>query len=212
MDPVYASTQFFTHLLALPGQQTLPPAEAAQAVERSAFPDRYQQWVQPATQLAAGLSGSGACTNADNTNRVALAIPTGFTLPAGTPSPVITTIQYALVQLGRPYVWGGTGPDGYDCSGLTMQAYHAAGVLLPRTTYDQVYTGQPVFDLTQFAPGDLLFTEGTDPGPGGLPGHVGMYIGAGMVIDAPHTGANVQLTSLSGWVHQVVAVRRVVPA
>ena len=212
MDPVYAATQFFTHLLALPGRQSLSPAEAAQAVERSAFPDRYQQWVQPASQLVAGLSGSGACTNGDNTTRLAVAIPAGFSLPAGTPAPVVGAIQYALVQLGKPYVWGASGPNGFDCSGLTLQAYHAAGIGLPRTTYDQVYAGQPIFDITQLAPGDLLFTEGSDPGPGGAPGHVGMYVGSGMVIDAPHTGATVQLTNLSEWVHQVVAVRRMVPA
>jgi cell wall-associated NlpC family hydrolase len=132
-------------------------------------------------------------------------------LPAGTPLPVVTAIQYALVQLGKPYVWGGIGPDGYDCSGLTVQAYHAAGILLPRTTYDQVYAGQPVFAVAQLAPGDLLFTEGADPGPAGAPGHVGMYIGAGTVIDAPHAGATIDLTSLSGWVGQLVAIRRIVP-
>jgi cell wall-associated NlpC family hydrolase len=92
-----------------------------------------------------------------------------------------------------------------------MRAYGAAGILLPRTTYDQVYAGQPVFALTQLAPGDLLFTEGTDPGPAGAPGHVGLYIGDGTVIDAPHTRASVELTNLSGWVPQLVAIRRLVP-
>jgi NlpC/P60 family len=211
LDPVYATTQFFGHLLALPGWQELSPAVAAQAVERSAFPDRYQQWVQPATQLVAGLSGSGACTNGDGASHLAVVLPAGFSLPAGTPLPIVTAIQYALAQLGKPYVWGGIGPDGYDCSGLIMQAYRAAGILLPRTTYDQVYAGQPVFAFAQLAPGDLLFTEGSDPGPAGAPGHVGMYIGAGTVVDAPHTGATVELTGLSAWVGQVVAIRRVVP-
>ena len=128
------------------------------------------------------------------------------------PTPVVTAIQYALAQLGKPYVWGGIGPGGFDCSGLTMQAYGAAGILLPRTTYAQVYAGQPVFVVTQLAPGDLLFTEGTDPGPGGAPGHVGMYIGAGTVIDAPHTGADVELTNVSGWLAQIVAIRRMIPS
>src|SRR3984893_6864871 len=114
-------------------------------------------------------------------------------------------IQYALAQLGKPYVWGGIGPSGYDCSGLTMQAYHAAGIAIPRTTYTQVYAGQPVYDMNQLAPGDLLFIVGADPGPGGAPGHVGLYIGGNTVIDAPHTGAFVQLTKLSSWIHQVVA-------
>jgi cell wall-associated NlpC family hydrolase len=211
LDPIYAATAFFDHLLALPAWQTLAPAEAAQSVERSAFPDRYLPWVQPATELVAGLSGTGACTNADNSASVAVALPGGYSLPAGTPAPAATAISYALAQLGKPYIWGGIGPTGYDCSGLVMQAYQAAAVPLPRSTYDQVYAGQPVYDLIQLAPGDLLFTEGADPGPGGLPGHVGMYIGAGIVVDAPHTGATIQLTSLSAWTRQLVAIRRIVP-
>jgi cell wall-associated NlpC family hydrolase len=59
---------------------------------------------------------------------------------------------------------------------------------------------------------DLLFTEGADPGPGGLPGHVGMYIGSNIVVDAPHTGATVELTDISGWGKQLVAVRRITSA
>jgi cell wall-associated NlpC family hydrolase len=132
-------------------------------------------------------------------------------VPAGTPLPVITAIQYALAQLGKPYVWGGIDPDGYDCSGLTMQAYHAAGFAIPRTTYAQLYSGQSVYTPDQLAPGDLLFIEGSDPGPGGAPGHVGMYIGANTIINAPHTGATVELTDLSSWIHQLVAIRRIVP-
>jgi cell wall-associated NlpC family hydrolase len=92
-----------------------------------------------------------------------------------------------------------------------MQAYRAAGIQLPRTTYTQVYAGQPIYTTDQLAPGDLLFTEGSDPGPAGAPGHVGMYIGDNTVIDAPHTGATVELTNLTTWTHQVVAIRRIVP-
>jgi cell wall-associated NlpC family hydrolase len=117
-----------------------------------------------------------------------------------------------MAQLGKPYVFGGVGPTGFDCSGLVLQAYRAAGIALPRSTYDQVYAGQSVLSLGDLTPGDLLFTEGADPGPGGLPGHVGMYIGANIVVDAPHTGANIQLSSVSSWAQQVVAIRRIVPA
>jgi len=212
LDPVYATDQFLTRLTAMPSWQDLAPALAAQAVERSAFADRYQSWVEPATQLVAGLSGSGGCTNADDTSRAAVALPAGYRLPAGTPLPVITAIEFALAQLGKPYVWGGIGPASYDCSGLTMQAYHAAGFAIPRTTYAQVYAGQSVYTTDQLAPGDLVFIEGSDPGPSGAPGHVGMYIGANTIINAPHPGAAVQLTDLSGWIHQLVAIRRIVPS
>ncbi len=218
LDPIYAATQFLTRLEALPNWQSLTPADAAQAVERSAFPDRYLLWVQPATQLVAGLSGSGACTNGAGqvafgaAGAVTAVLPAGYSLPAETPLPVVDAIQYAVAQLGKPYVWGGIGPGGFDCSGLTMQAYGAAGFPLPRTTYQQVYAGQPVYAVAQIAPGDLLFTEGADPGPSGAPGHVGIYIGDGTVIDAPHTGATVELTAMSSWLAQIVAIRRVVPA
>jgi cell wall-associated NlpC family hydrolase len=132
-------------------------------------------------------------------------------LPAGTPLPVAGAIGYALAQLGKPYVWGGVGPGRYDCSGLTMEAYRPAGIALARTTYTRVYAGQAVYDAAGLAAGDLLFVEGSDPGPGGDPGHVGLYIGAGLVVDAPHTGARVQLTRLAGWLPQLVAMRRLVP-
>jgi cell wall-associated NlpC family hydrolase len=212
MNPVYATQQFLKRLVALPDWKSLAPAVAAQAVERSAFPDRYQLWVQPATQLVAGLSGVGACTNADagNTSPVD-ALPVGFSLPTSTPAPVVIVVKYALAQLGKPYVWGGIGPNGFDCSGLTMQAYRAAGIGIPRTTYQQVYAGQPVYDPAQLVPGDLVFTMGSDPGPGGLPGHMGMVIGTGLVIDAPHTGATVRVSRLSSWTSQIVAMRRIVP-
>ena len=126
------------------------------------------------------------------------------------PAPVRTAIGYAVAQLGKPYVWGGTGPSGFDCSGLVMMAYRAAGISLPRTTYEQVYAGQPVYDTGTLTPGDLIFTEGSDPGPGGAPSHVGMYIGDALVIDAPYTGRDIELTPLAFWSSQIVAVREVI--
>lgn len=91
---------------------------------------------------------------------------------------VQTAIGFALAQVGKPYRWGGTGPDGYDCSGLTQAAWKAAGVLLPRTTYEQVLVGQPVA-RADLQPGDLLEPD---------PGHVQLYLGAGYVVEAQHTG------------------------
>ena len=86
-----------------------------------------------------------------------------------------------MAQLGKPYIWGGIGPVGYDCSGLVMMAYRAAGINLPRTTFQQVLAGTPVYSLSQLEPGDLLFTAGSD-GTATDPGHAGMYIGSGLVI------------------------------
>jgi cell wall-associated NlpC family hydrolase len=118
-------------------------------------------------------------------------------------------IAYALAQLGKPYIWGGTGPAGYDCSGLVMMAYQAAGITLPRTTFQQVDAGTPVYGLTQLQPGDLPFTAGSDGTPTD-PGHVGMYIGDGVVVQAPETGEPIMLTPLTGyWQQNTTAIRRI---
>jgi cell wall-associated NlpC family hydrolase len=138
-------------------------------------------------------------------------LPAGFTLPAGTPVQVVKALTYALQQLGKPYLWGGTGPDGYDCSGLVMEAYLAAGVSLPRTTYQQVNAGTPVYAASQLRPGDLVFTAGSD-GTDTNPGHVGIYLGNDIVEDAPHTGADIELSKFDGgyWNKSAVAFRRIV--
>ncbi|GHH78785.1 glycoside hydrolase [Streptomyces sulfonofaciens] len=93
-------------------------------------------------------------------------------------------IDFAKAQLGKPYVWGATGPDSFDCSGLTQAAWKAAGVSLPRTTWDQVKVGTTV-PVDQARPGDLVFYFSDIS-------HVGLYIGDGQVIDAPRPGKNVE--------------------
>jgi cell wall-associated NlpC family hydrolase len=90
-----------------------------------------------------------------------------------------------------------------------MMAYAAGGVSIPRTTYTEVAAGLAVYDPAQIAAGDLLFTMGSDP-IGGLPGHVGMALGSGLVIDAPQTGRNVEIKTLASWLARIVAIRRIV--
>ncbi|MEO9224563.1 MAG: NlpC/P60 family protein [Acidimicrobiales bacterium] len=105
-------------------------------------------------------------------------------------------IQYALAQQGKPYQWGGNGPDSFDCSGLTQQSYLRAGVTIPRVASDQQAALVPV-SLDEAQPGDLVFF--------GVPAtHVGMYIGNGNMVDAPYTGTVVRIepvyrASLSGF-------------
>jgi peptidoglycan DL-endopeptidase CwlO len=100
-------------------------------------------------------------------------------------------IAFAYGQLGKPYLWGGTGPGSYDCSGLVEAAWASAGIAIPRTTYDQWAT-LPHVPLSNLQPGDLLFFDGI--------GHVSIYVGGNMFIDAPRTGEFVQKVSLSsGW-------------
>lgn len=116
------------------------------------------------------------------------------TAHAGTKAAAVVdaTKQY----LGTPYVWGGESPKGFDCSGLLQYVWNQAGVKIPRTTYAQFQAGEQV-PKGQLQPGDAVFFTGSDP-QNGLPGHVGMYIGNGKFIEAPHTGAKVQISTLAG--------------
>jgi cell wall-associated NlpC family hydrolase len=95
-----------------------------------------------------------------------------------------------MQYLGTPYVWGGASPGGFDCSGLVMYVYAQVGVSLPHSSYAQYGYGSPVA-RSDLQPGDLVFFDGL--------GHVGIYVGGGSFIHAPHTGDVVKISSLSGW-------------
>lgn len=106
----------------------------------------------------------------------------GYTAKAG------KVLAFAEAQMGKPYVWGATGPSSYDCSGLTQAAWRAAGVDLPRTTWDQVKAGTRVA-TEDLRPGDLVFFYDDIS-------HVGIYKGDGRMIHAPRPGANVREESI----------------
>ena len=100
-------------------------------------------------------------------------------------------VAFAFGALGCPYDFGGTScSPGYDCSGLTMSAWAAAGVSIPRTSYDQ-WASLPHVSLSNLQPGDILVFNGA--------GHVGIYVGNNKLIDAPHTGLDVEEVSFTGW-------------
>jgi cell wall-associated NlpC family hydrolase len=111
-------------------------------------------------------------------------------------------VEFAESKLGLWYEWGGTGDPGYDCSGLVQAAWAAAGVQLPRVTWDQLNAGQPVPpDEADLRPGDLIFyLDGA---------HVAMYVGNGLVIHAPTTGQQIQYGEWD--MMPITAVRRVLP-
>ena len=104
-------------------------------------------------------------------------------------------VAFAYAQLGKPYLWGATGPGSYDCSGLTSTAYRAAGLGIPRTAAEQWSAG-PHVSLADLRPGDLVFyaTDTADPA---TIHHVGIYVGDGQMIEAPHTGAVVRLAPIA---------------
>jgi len=99
-----------------------------------------------------------------------------------------TAVQFALAQVGKPYQWGASGPNAYDCSGLVQAAWGAAGVSIPRTTYD-MWASLPHVSASSVRPGDLAFFDGE--------GHVAMYVGGGQYVDAPQAGQNVEVIPTS---------------
>ena len=117
------------------------------------------------------------------------------TLPAVATSAVAgAALAFAQAQLGKPYVWGATGPASYDCSGLTGAAYATAGIHLPRVAADQWYAG-PHVALADLQPGDLLFWA-NDLGNPSTIHHVALYAGNGLMLAAPHTGDVVKIQPL----------------
>jgi cell wall-associated NlpC family hydrolase len=126
------------------------------------------------------------------------------TVAAGTPGGI--AVDWAFTQIGTPYIWRGETPGvGFDCSGLVQAAYAAAGIAIACTSEAQ-WSGLPHVPLDQLQPGDLVFFNPNEfiPGPSG---HVGIYIGSGEMVDAPHTGANVRVEQLADWPTPMSAAR-----
>ncbi|MBQ0906796.1 C40 family peptidase [Micromonospora sp. U21] len=211
--PAHQAGTFFDKLQTVPGWQTMPLTQAAQAVQVSAFPEAYATWTDDALQLVEQMTS----TLADCATDALDALPAGFALPANTPPAVATAIAWAVKQLGTPYHFGGTCTDPHsgdpdkqcDCSSLMQSAYRAAGISIPRVTTDQVNAGKRVADPTLLLPGDLVFISGSQ-GTMANPRHVGMHIGQGLIIQAPRTGDVVKISRLSNWLGQIAAIRRVV--
>ncbi|MFJ8627444.1 NlpC/P60 family protein [Kitasatospora sp. NPDC093550] len=152
-------------------------------------------------------------TTTDDT--VTVELPPDYQLPADTPQQVKTAVAWALAQRGGWYQWGGdctdplgTNAQGHcDCSSLMQQAYAHAGVTLPRTTFEQVKTGTRV-SPDAVKPGDLVFNAGSD-GSDDSPGHVGMYVGNGWIVEAPRTGVQTSTVAYSGWRNSTSAMTRI---
>ena len=205
------------------------PAAAATAANTTAVDVAGSAGPNPTTDRGSTTTPAGVtipadglvCPGAGGGIPVAGGGPAATTVPAGlsiTGSPPgIVAVRFALAQLGKPYLWGAAGPGAYDCSGLTMAAWATAGLALPHFTGAQVSVGIPEpMNLSSASAGDLVFIPGTDGTPTN-PRHEGMVVGSVnepdgrhlLIIQAPHTGAPVQLVDAGRWAGQIVAVRHI---
>lgn len=180
-DLVYEINKFYDVLNTVSNWQNQAPGDSAQDVERSAFPQRYHQWQYLAAALVKSLGQVADPTGCGAFNGKLLPAPTGAATAA---------IQFALAQLGKPYLWGATGPDTYDCSGLVLRAYQAAGVKLDRTSRDQFHNGA-YLPVSQAQPGDLMFWA-YDPSNPATIHHVAIYLGNNQIVEAPENGIPVR--------------------
>ena len=186
-------------VVALAEQQRL--AEQAAAALRAAAALAVAQAHDAALLAAARARAQAEAAGAPTGGVPRPAVPGAFIPTAGDPttsaapaSVVSAALDFARAQLGKPYVWGATGPDSFDCSGLNQGAYAAAGVRLPRVAQDQWFAG-PHVDLGAIQPGDLLFWASDTSAPATIH-HVAFYLGGGQILAAPHTGDVVKVEPL----------------
>jgi cell wall-associated NlpC family hydrolase len=159
------------------------------------------------TQLSAHKKSLGKLIDTEKATLASLTVPqqqtvqtntigssgsatTSATYTGPTSSQGEKAVAFAYAQLGKPYVWGATGPNSFDCSGLAQAAWSTAGVAIPRTTYEQ-WAALPHISTSALEPGDLLYFDGV--------GHVAIYVGNNEIIDAPQTGSDVEKIPLAGW-------------
>ena len=218
---------FIDALLSRPDWMTVEPWRAAQDVQRSAFTGvpspsngyspvyggNYLAQAGEATRIvdlikvdSAKLDCGGGPGDPPTGPIGANGLPVAYRIPAGTSAAARAAVMFALDQRGKPYVWGATGPTAYDCSGLTLSAWAHAGITITRTTYTQRNDGTATTE-SSLRPGDLVLIPGSD-GSLASPGHLGMFIGEGLVIHAPHTGDVVKVVTFKSFTAEGISALR----
>ena len=185
-----------------PGWTVRDPAEQRRSLDLLLNREKDRRAATAKAAATSIVSRTATAAPAPQASPTSLPIPRsalgqGTTLAA--PQAVSVAIRYALAQVGKPYVWGATGPDSYDCSGLVQRSYAMAGIALPRTSREQARVGKAV-DLPDLLPGDLLFWA-YDPSDLSTVHHVALYLGDGKIVQSPQPGEFVEVTTmwLSGY-------------
>ncbi|MFF2539567.1 C40 family peptidase [Streptomyces cyaneofuscatus] len=168
--------------------EKLARRQAAEAKEREEREAAEKKAREEAAKESGGDSGSGSGSGTGTGTSPGSGTGTGTGTDGSYAAKAEKVLAFARAQIGKPYVWGASGPASYDCSGLTQAAWREAGVTLPRTTWDQVKVGTRVA-TSDLQPGDLVFFYDDIS-------HVGIYKGDGMMIHAPKPGANVREESI----------------
>jgi len=161
-------------------------AAELQAQREQAQQQQEQQAQQ--TPVSSGASSGGSSSGGGSSGGGSVSAPPPVVVPSGGGHPEAASI--ALRYLGVPYVWGGSSPSGFDCSGLVMYVYAQLGISLAHFTGAQWSETEPIA-LSAAQPGDLIFFNGLS--------HVGIYLGNGQMVDAPHTGSVVRVESIYGF-------------
>jgi cell wall-associated NlpC family hydrolase len=198
MNPTTAATLFFHRMLTVANWEDLAPTVVAHTVQVNADPNTYTKFWGAAQDVVTGLQAHQVCTDSASAADISAAGDPG---PNGTggggfapdTDQVATAIAYAESQLGKPYVFGGLGNPGWDCSGLTMFSYLTAGITIgSHSVSAQLATMEGEGRILPYADaerGDLLFWQESD----GTYEHVAIYLGGGMMIAAPQTGEDVMI-------------------
>ncbi|MGV9600027.1 C40 family peptidase [Streptosporangium sandarakinum] len=209
MEGIALSGKFFPRALSIVAVGTAALAAPAAAMAATPTPSPV---VVPSSTLAAALPAavptpapapsataeSGSDVKPGSTSKPGSTAKPAQAAPAKAPEPAWKkAVEWAMSKRGTPYVWGGTGHGGFDCSGLMQRAYGAAGIKLPRVTYDQYAAFHKKVSWNNLKPGDLVFFSGL--------GHVGMISRPGYMVHAPRTGDVVREEKLSSWRRSVFA-------
>jgi cell wall-associated NlpC family hydrolase len=167
--------------------QLVTQEQARERAARAAAEARLRAEI--AARAAAKKAAAEQAAQQQSTSAPTITPPPPVNIPTGSPGAGhAAAASIALHYLGVPYVWGGASPSGFDCSGLVMYVYAQLGISLPHYTVAQWNAAYPI---SSPAPGDLVFFNGL--------GHVGIYIGGGRFVNAPHTGSVVRIDSMSSF-------------